>query len=192
MKETAKLGLILFLFTAIAAGVLALTNNFTSPIIAEIEKEASFGSLMELFPDADDFEELDQDLLTNIKGKYAPIVEGHEVLQGGEVIGYSFQTESSGYGDEPIVAITAINSDGTIAGIDVVSNSETPGFGKAIEEDDFQDSFIDKSTETELIPVDTPAEENEVMMISGSTVSTQGILTGINAAREVYRENFSD
>lgn len=192
MKETVKLGLVLFIFTAIAGGILAITNDFTGPIIAEIEKEASFGSLMELFPEADDFEEIDEDLLTSIKGAYAPIIEAHEVLKGGEAIGYSFKTKSSGYGDDPIVAITAINSDGTIAGIDVVSNSETPGFGKAIEEDKFKDTFKDKSTEAELIPVDSPEAENEVMMISGSTISTDGILNGINAAREVYRENFSD
>lgn len=192
MKETIKLGLILFIFTAIAGGVLALTNDFTSPIIAEMEREASFSSLMDLFPEADDFEELEPELLGNIKGKYAPIVEGHKALKGEEVIGYSFQTESSGYGDDPIVAITAINSDGTLAGIDVVSNSETPGFGKEMEEDYFKDSFIGKSTESELFPVESPDAADEVMLLTGSTVSTKGLLTGVNAAREVYRENFND
>lgn len=192
MKETIKLGVILFIFTAIAGGILALTNDFTSPIIAEIEKEASFGAIMELFPEADDFEEIDEVLLTNIKGKYAPIVDGHIAYKNAEVIGYSFKTESSGYGDNPIVAITGINSDGTIAGIDVVTHSETPGFGQAIEEDFYQDTFKGKATESELIPVDNPVAENEVMLITGSTISSKGILTGINAAREVYRENFSN
>ena len=37
MKETLKLGIILFIFTAIAGGVLAITNDFTGPIIAEME-----------------------------------------------------------------------------------------------------------------------------------------------------------
>lgn len=192
MKETIKLGVILFIFTAIAGGILALTNDFTSPIIAEIEQEASFEAVMELFPEADDFEEIDEVLLTSIKGKYAPIVEGQIVYKNAEVIGYSFKTESSGYGDNPIVAITGINSDGSIAGIDVVTHSETPGFGQAIEEDFYQDTFKGKSTQAELIPVDKPEAENEVMLITGSTISSKGILVGINAAREVYRENFSD
>ncbi len=192
MKETIKLGLILFIFTAIAGGVLALTNDFTSPIIAEIEKETSFEAVMGLFPEADDFEEIDDLLLTNIKGKYAPIIEAQMVYKNAEIIGYSFKTESSGYGDNPIVTITGINSDGSIAGIDVVSHSETPGFGQAIEEDFFQDTFKGKSTESQLIAVDSPQAENEVMLLTGSTISTKGILTGINAAREIYRENFSD
>ncbi|OLS03315.1 FMN-binding protein [Tissierella creatinophila] len=192
MKETIKLGLVLFIFTAIAGGVLALTNDFTSPIIAEIEKEASFNSLAKLFPEADDFKEIDEELLGNIKGKYAPIIEAHEALKGGETIGYSFKTESSGYGDSPIVAITAIKSDGTLAGIELVSHSETPGFGKQMEEDKFKDTFKGKTTETELIPVESPSSENEVMLITGSTISSKGILTGVNAAREVYRENFSN
>lgn len=192
MKETAKLGLTLFLFTAIAAGVLALTNTFTGPIIAEIEKEASFGALMELFPEAEDFEEIDEDLMEDIMEKYPQIVEGHEAFEGGETSGYSFQTEASGYGDEPIVSITAINSDGTLAGIEVISHSETPGFGEAIVEPKFKDTFKEKSAEEELVAVESPAEENEVMMISGSTVTTNGILKAINAAREAYIENFSE
>lgn len=192
MKETIKLGIVLFIFTAIAGGVLALTNDFTAPIIAEIDREASFNSLAKLFPEADDFKAIDEDLLGNIKGKYAPIMEAHEALKGGETIGYSFKTESSGYGDSPIVAITAINSDGTLVGIDIVSHSETPGFGQQIEEDKFKNTYKGKSTQAELIPVENPQAENEVMLITGSTISSKGILTGINAAREVYRENFSN
>ncbi len=192
MKETVKLGLVLFIFTAIAGGVLAFTNDLTSPIIAEMEKEASFNSLIKLFPEADDFKEIDKVLLENIKDKYTPILEAQEILKGGETIGYSFKTSSSGYGDSPIVAITGINKDGTMAGIDIVSHSETPGFGKAMEEDFFKDTFKGKETKTELVPVDSPDAENEVMLLTGSTVSTKGILTGINAAREVYIENFSD
>lgn len=191
MKETAKLGITLFLFAAIAGGVLALTNDFTGPIIAEIEREASFGALIELFPEADDFEELDETLLASIKEEYSPIIEGHKALKGGEEVGYSFKTESSGYGDSPIVAITAINSDGTVAGIEIVSNSETPGFGKAIEEDKFKDPFQGKTTDSEIIAVDSPTADNEIMGISGSTISTEGILKGINAAREAYLANFN-
>ena len=169
-----------------------MTNDFTSPIIAEIEKEASFKSLAELFPEADDFKEVDEELLNTIKEKHDSIVEAHEAIESGETVGYSFKTESSGYGDSPIVAITGINNDGTLAGIDIVSNSETPGFGKQIEEEKFTDTFKEKTTDAELIPAESPKTENEVMLITGSTISTKGVLTGVNAAREVYIENFSD
>lgn len=192
MKETIKLGLTLFLFTAIAAGVLALTNSFTSPIIAEIEKEASFKALSELFPEAEDFEELDSSEIESINEKYPQIVEVHKILQAGDISGYAFKTESSGYGDDPIVAITGIDSEGTLVGIDIVSHSETPGFGEAIVEDRFKDTFKGKPIESVLIPVETPEEEDEVMMISGSTISTDGVLAGVNEAREVYRESFSE
>lgn len=192
MKETIKLGLILFIFTAIAGGVLALTNGFTAPIIAEIEKETSFKAVMELFPEADDFKEVDEELLLEIRKKHDPIIEAQEVLKAEETIGYSFKTESSGYGDSPIVAITGIKIDGSIAGIDVVTHSETPGFGQAIEEESYKATYKGKLTQTELIPVENPQAENEVMLITGSTISSEGILTGINAAREAYIENFSD
>ena len=39
MNETIKLGLILLIITAVAGGVLAVSNSFTAPIIAEIENK---------------------------------------------------------------------------------------------------------------------------------------------------------
>lgn len=192
MKDTIKLGLILFIFTAVAAGILAVTNSFTSPIIAEMDRQASFEALYSLFPEADDFEEIDASDAEVINQKYPEIKEIHKALKGGEVSGYTFKTESSGYGDDPIVAITGIKEDTTLAGISVVSHSETPGFGADIDEDSFKDTFKGKATDSTLVPVESPSEENEVMLISGSTITSEGILRGINAAREAYLDNFSN
>lgn len=185
MNETIKLGLILLIITAVAGGVLAVSNSFTAPIIAEIEKQGSFGALMEIFPDAEDFETIDEALEEEIKSNNKFVTEVHEALSGGEVIGYALKTVSGGYGGD-ITTITGIYLDGKLAGIKVVSNSETPGLGTKIEEEDFSGSFIDKSAENELVAVSAPSAENEVQLISGATISTNGVLSGVNGARDAF------
>lgn len=185
MNETIKLGLILLLITAVAGGVLALTNSFTGPIIAEIEREGSFGAFLEIFPDADDFVDIDEALLEEITSNNKYVTEVYEVVEGDEVVGYALKTISGGYGGD-ITTITGINNDGILAGIKVVNNSETPGLGTRIEEEEFSSSFVDKSTESDLVPVSAPSSENEVQLLAGATVSTEGVLTGVNGAREAF------
>ena len=62
MKETIKLGLTLLLITAISGAVLAATNSFTGPIIEEIRRESSFAALLEIFPDANDFQPIEESI----------------------------------------------------------------------------------------------------------------------------------
>lgn len=185
MNETIKLGLVLLIITAVAGGVLALSNSFTAPIIAEFEKQEALGALMEIFPDAEDVNEIDEALLEEIKANNKFVIEVNEILTGGEVVGYSLKTISGGYGGD-IATITGIYLDGNLAGIKVVNNSETPGLGTKIEGEDFTNSFIDKSAENPLVPVGAPSAENEVQLLSGATISTNGVLSGVNGAIDAF------
>lgn len=185
MKETIKLGLILLIFTAIAGGVLALTNSFTAPIIAEMEREESFGAFLDIFPDADDFLDVEETLLEEIVSSHSRVIEVYEVVENDDVVGYALKTMSGGYGGD-ITTITGINADGNLRGIKVINNSETPGLGTKIEEESFSDSFVDKSSESELVAVSSPAADNEVQLIAGATVSTEGVLSGVNEARDAF------
>lgn len=192
MKETLKLGLILLVVAAIAGGVLAFTNSVTAPIIAEQEKEGAFGAFAEIFPDADDFVEIDEGMLSEITSTYENVVEVLEVMQGDEVVGYAFNTSSGGYGG-PITTISGFNLDGTIQGIRVTENSETPNLGTVIVDNpDFRESFEGNITSEPLVAVGAPAGENEVLLLTGATVSTNGVVNGVNAAREAFEENFNN
>lgn len=191
MKETIKLGLTLLLITAISGAVLAGTNSFTGPIIEEIRKESSFGALMEIFPDADDFQAIDEGQLEEIIAANPVVTEVNKALEGDTVVGYSFKVVTGGYGGD-VVTIAGIYEDGNMAGIKVVENSETPNLGTRIEEESFTNSFKEKTTAEELVPVDSPAAENEVQALSGATVSTTAVVKGVNGAREAFVEFFSN
>ena len=192
MKETLKLGFILLLVASIAAGVLAFTNTITAPIIAEQEKEGAFGAFAEIYPDADEFVAIDDGLLSDITSSYDNVVEVYEVLEGDTIVAYAFNTSSGGYGG-PITTISGFNLDGTVQGIRVTENSETPNLGTVVADDPaFRESFEGNTTSEPLAPVAAPSAENEVLLMSGATVSTNGVVTGVNAAREAFEENFNN
>lgn len=186
MKETIKLGLVLLLITAISGGVLAVSNNITAPIIAEIEKAGSFGAFGEIFPEADDFVAIDEGKLAEIMAENRFVLEVYEAKSGDEIIGYAFKTKSGGFGGD-IFMISGISMDSTLTGIRVVEMGETPGLGaRIVDEPSFQESFVGKSIENELVATEAHSGDNEVMLLSGATVSTEGVLFGVNGAREAF------
>ena len=191
MKETLKLGFTLLLITAISGAVLAGANSFTAPIIEQIRMESSFGALMEIFPDADNFKAIDEGKLEEIKANNEIVTEVNEALEGDTVVGHSFKVVTGGYGGD-VVTMVGVYEDGTMAGIKVVENSETPNLGTVIEEERFSGSFKTKSTEEEIVLVENPSAENEAQAVSGATVSTTAVLKGVNVAREAFLEFFSN
>ena len=192
MKETLKLGVILLLVAAIAGGILAFTNSITGPIIAQQEMEGAFGAFIEIFPDADDFIAIDEDLLSDINASHANVVEIYQVMEGDNHVAYVFNTSSGGYGG-PITTISGLNLDGTIQGIRVTENSETPNLGTVIvTNEDFRESFEGNTTSQPLVAVGSPSADNEVLLLSGATVSVGGVVNGVNAAIEAFEENFNN
>ena len=74
----------------------------------------------------------------------------------------------------------------TIAGFRNISNQETKGFGSHIADESYYSSYNDKSAAGPLeISVD-PQGENQVMQISGATVTSKAVNVGNTKAIEVF------
>lgn len=186
MNQTVRFGVVLLIFCAVAGGILAYSNSVTAPIIAEQAKAGSFGAFTELFTEADDFLPLDEAKLAEIKTANIFVQEIFEAKKGEETIGYAFKTKSGGYGGD-LITVSGFSLDGTITGIKVVENSETPGLGSRVVDDPaFAASFAGKNSSNPLVPVPAPAAENEVQLLSGATISSEGVLYGVNGAREAF------
>lgn len=175
MKETIKLGLILFLITVISAGVLAISNNLTKDKIAELEMAGSVGSLKEIFGDKD-FKPLDEGKSNEIIAANSAIVEIFEVHDGGSLTGYAIKTVSRGFGDTDMVIMTGFSTEGKVVGMRVLEHSETPGLGENAEKPEFTSRFEGLDANTDI----------KVDKLSGATVTTNGVLSGVNAAREAF------
>lgn len=179
MKDIFRLGSILFLICAVAALMLTVTNNVTSPVIEEINIQANNESRKEVLQEAEEFKQLE-----NIKGDL--VEEVYQGLNGGEVVGYTIKTTPKGYGGKVEVMI-GISQNGEISGVKIGNHSETPGLGSKASEPAFKDQFNGKSTEKSLTVVKGNASnDNDIAAISGATITSKAVTSGVNAAMDIY------
>lgn len=179
MKDMIKLGLILFVISAVAAGALGATNQATKPVIEEMVAKANDEARKIVLPDAKEFKPVDN----ASKGIVLDVYEG---LDNGKSVGYTFKTVPSGYGGA-IELMVGISADGKVTGINMGTNKETPGLGTKAAEPKFKDQYNGKSVEKPLEVVKGKATgENSIVAISGATISSKAVTDGVNAAIESF------
>jgi len=186
VRNTVKLGLILFIITAISATILALANEATEGPIALAQEKANNEARQEVLSIATNFESVSKEELTKITvddNRVKEIYIGND--EDGTMVGYTIKTVSSGYGGE-LEIITGISVDGKITGMKVVSHSETPGLGANSTKPEFRNQFIDKSTESNLSVAKSAPKENEIQAISGATITSKAVTNGVNAAIDAF------
>lgn len=187
MKETIKLGAILFIITAIAAAILAVADGKTKNTIAELGIKASDEARKEVFSDADSFKEIDSAKLKEIIASNPDIVEIYDAIDGsGKSIGYVIKTSTGGYAAQ-IEVITGISAEGSLTGMKVVKNSETPGLGTLAAEPKFQDQYKDKSTDSAIEVVKSAPKDNEILALTGATITSKAVTKGVNSAVEASK-----
>ncbi len=178
---------LLFVVVACLAAVYAV-DSFTAPIIEQqlfnnVEDarknifstdypSASYKVLCSEFYESDYYADLDITDECNLGDldpgmESAGIVEVTEVTSGGKVVGYSYWAEANGYGGTIYYVIgIAMDDAETVLGLEVVSNSETPGLGDKIQDEEFTEDFDHK-----------PAAEIEAG-VDGVTSATPHITNG--------------
>lgn len=118
-----------------------------------------------------------------------PAVDKMFKVAVGEEISYVFVVSPVGY-RAPINTMVVIDAEkNEIAGIKVMQQDETPGWGEWLAETWFTDRFKGKNVNKYLQRAILEAEEdNEIVQITSATVSTQAVLNGVNSAMGIYRE----
>ncbi|MDD7363671.1 MAG: RnfABCDGE type electron transport complex subunit G [Peptoniphilus sp.] len=189
MKNYLRTGSVLLIIAAVAAGLLAVVNGLTEGVIAEAEFEKTVAAYEEIYGDkADSFEPMEDSKKAPILEKYESIQDIFVAKKGDEIVGYGINHTTNGYGGEMTNAIGLLN-DGTIAGFRNIQNAETPGIGTQITEPTYYESFNGKSIKNgELKGSKEPAADDEIMMITGATVSSTGVLNGLNEILPAYEE----
>ncbi|MBU5455439.1 RnfABCDGE type electron transport complex subunit G [Caproiciproducens sp. MSJ-32] len=191
MNETLKLGLILFIITAVSASVLAVSNNITSPKIAEADRIADQKAKAEILPQGDEFRLLSEEKFNEIKEEYPNVTEIFEAYKGEKLVGYTIKNISKGYGGD-IEIMTGISTDGMITGIKILNHSETPGLGANLTKPHFINSFKNKPIDKELVASKSPENDNEIQALTSATITTNAVLDGVNVAREIYNLKLAD
>lgn len=126
MADIIKLTAILFIIAALAALAIAGTYGVSAPKIELQKRVEQEQALQAVFPEGATIE--------GYKGT-APLPEKFWTAKNsdGTVAGYAFETEGKGYSSN-IKCIVGVNADGTILGLKVLSQAETPGLGTRIAE----------------------------------------------------------
>ena len=186
MKKTIKLGLILLMFTVVAAGILAFLNQNTKDIIADVKVKESNEARKEVLPTGKEFKELDENEFKAATSDSPAVEEIYEGLDGENVVGYTIKTTLSGYSG-PVVVMTGIDKEGVVSGMKVVSNTETPGLGANSSTPEFQDQYTGKSAENDIGLVKNSPAEGEVQALTGATITSKAVTDSVNEAIKVFK-----
>ena len=187
-KDMFKLGLNLLIISAIAALLLAFTNNVTADTIAKRNEQANAEARKLVLESAQDFEEVKDAKTDNSKG-----VEVSEIYEAkdasGNTVGYTLKVLPSGYGGTFELMVGIDSAKGQVSGINVVSNSETAGLGAKATDPEFSDQYKGKPLEELSVLKNGTPGDTEIKAISGATITSTAVTNGVDAAIEVYNNS---
>ena len=180
--EIIKVGLILFLITAILAALLAFVNEKTAPLIEKNAEAAEAEALLTVMPDAASCEQVDvPDTLTSIARDIGGEIEKAYIAKdpSGNAIGACVITVTTGY-DIGIRAVTGVDTSLTVTGVDIISMNETPGLGANADREEFRAQYEGKKGNIDVVK--SAAGEGSIQAIAGATKTSNGVTRGVNIA----------
>lgn len=159
--------------------LIAVTDAGLSPRIEQNKINKRNRLVGVLLPEAENFVLLDTPIeIESVRGKKEAVEIYKAVSEAGECVGWSFNAAGSGFADriELVVAVDA-NFE-KIAGFDVLSSNETPGFGDQIKYDYYRNQYKGAPAgELKLVSVGDPTKiDSQIVAISGATVSSEAVV----------------
>ena len=168
-KQIIKPVLILLALCMVVSAAISVTNFFTEAIIIAHGDEKITHNIALLLPATIETIETECDAFTYYDCMGAD----------GELLGRAYLINAKGYGG-PISLMVGIKSDGILAGISILSSSETPGLGKKAENAEFLGQFINKDVDAFSVVKGMMNANDQISAISGATISTKAITDAIN------------
>jgi len=173
-----SVGVRLFLICLVVAVMLAVVNQVTMGPIAAQKTAADEQALILAVPEADRFEDVAGYVPEGIVQRF------YSAMKGSEQVGYCVKVAPKGFGGE-ILLMVGLDMDATVTGISLVSMSETAGVGTRTKDEAFLSQFIGKSGSIGVVKR-SPGEA-EVQAVSGATISSKAITSGVQAAIDLVK-----
>lgn len=176
--------LTLLLITLVSAAALGSVYLLTKDTIASARALRTIGAL-ELVLDGFDNNPAGDTVKLVIDG--LPITV-YKATQSGKSSGFAVETKTKkGYGGE-ISMIIGFRPDGEIITIEVLSHSETPGFGDQITEPDNPLLLSLKGKNPAGIQMSLGSQGGDIDAITGSTVSSKAYVDAVERGYKAYLE----
>lgn len=156
--------------------ILAVADSLFQPQIQANKQKALETSLSALFQSAKGakFQRLPTNKMEIYKGTDA----------SGKLLGYAVGVTTNGYGGPIDLLVGVAPSLDKIEGMEVISDSETPGMGARIADKWFRNQFngLDPLETVTYVKNEKPdTAKNQIEAISGATISTKAVLAGVNS-----------
>lgn len=161
----------LFLICLIATLLLAGTNELTKEPIAKQAEEKANIAMQSVCPEAVSFEQSKDGLFYNGFDK------------DGNCVGVAIPSSAKGYGGEVSIMV-GFNTEGEILGVDILSQSETPGLGANCVKSDFRSQFEQAVPENGAFAV--TKDGGDIVAITGATITSRAVTDAVNEAVKIY------
>ncbi len=169
--DTVRTALILLLVTGFTVLLLAFVNYFTKEPIAAHRKNELDNSVAAMFPNSEYTQITDVKLPDEVSEIY--LIHTAE----NEPCGFLVIAKPTGFGGE-MELMVGTDLEGTVSGVKIISDAETATKIAPIK----AEGFLDEQYASKKAPFDFTKNGGTVEIVSGSTVSSEAILKGVNNA----------
>ena len=166
MNKIVKLTLILFLVSALVAGVLGLTNTVTEEPI-RLYKEEKTAEAYRAVMSFDSYDEVKYD------GNRGEIGKVYKTNNGDWIV------EANVSGSQGMITVAVgVNADLSCNGISIIASSETSGLGSKAGNAEFKDQFVGLTADQAKVTKDG----GQINAITGATITSRAVCTAVGAA----------
>ncbi|MFZ5953146.1 MAG: RnfABCDGE type electron transport complex subunit G [Candidatus Rifleibacteriota bacterium] len=181
MKDMLKMGLFLFVVSAVAGILLAITEEITAPRIAENKKALLEQARKEVLPQAAVFS---QNEFKSNEGS-AAISYSAGFDQQGNMAGVVLSVYPKGYAGA-IEMVVGLSKEGKIAGVKILSQKETPGLGTKLADPVFLEPFKKLVGNKESPIFMVKQDGGDVDAITAATISSRAFCAGIRNSLDAF------
>lgn len=163
----------LTLVCVVAALVLGAVNQKTTPLIAAQKEKEEQGALKKVLRKADDFK------TKQMNGKIY-----YEGYRSGWLVGYVIPVKAKGYSGD-IEMMVGIDKEGTIKGLEILQQQETPGLGALCVEIKYGEDepwFTRQFRQKKIKDLDF----KNIETITGATITSAAIVNAVKKDAEEF------
>jgi H+/Na+-translocating ferredoxin:NAD+ oxidoreductase subunit G len=185
MNNAIKMVVTLSLISALAAGALAFGDKMTREKIKMQAKLKAARAVQKIFP------KCKNPIVKKIKNPGKKDVTFY--LCPDSKTGFIFTSKSASGLSRPysglVKMMIGVDSKGTIAGLEVIKQSETPGLGANIAEQSWLKQFVGLSLTNGKLLVKKVDKSGSIDAISGATISSKAVTSLVKAALVFYKKS---
>ncbi len=160
-------------------GALAGVQMTLAPRIAENRRRETYQTIPQLVPGADR-ERTVELWISDREGNPARVYRTHDTE--GRHNGWVLPATGPGFADDIGLLIGLDASLEKLTGMYVLDQRETPGLGDYIRDADFRRQFQGHAADTPIEAVKSDPQEQQIVVLSGATVSSSSVCRIVNTA----------